>query len=177
MWKWVTAPLRRALQWRGPAALFQGPVSGFFRSVGSGRPSPLYSAFPLFITHQPPPLHFSLFLCLFPSLPLCSTTHPPPLFPALLESEALYGEFITTAAAVQPSPVHLGPGPGPRVQCQARMCLAGRTEILIFCPRLRGAIAPSHPCPSPSRCGPPPQPQPPYQTAVPTFQQDCMPGQ
>ncbi len=35
---------------------------------------------------------------------------PPPLFPALLESRTLYGELITTAAIVQPSPVHLEPG-------------------------------------------------------------------
>lgn len=38
------------------------------------------------ITHQPPPLFLSL----------------PPLCPALLESKALYGEFITTAAIDQP---------------------------------------------------------------------------
>lgn len=31
--------------------------------------------------------------------------------------------------------------PGPRVQCQAHMCMDGRTEILIFCPN---SMVPSH---------------------------------
>lgn len=107
----------------GPTALSQGPViavkavechgssqpplaqselhspqTGKAMACNSGRPSLLYSAFPLFITHQPPPLCFSLFLCLLPLFPPTSTVP----FAALLESKALYGEFITTAAIVQP---------------------------------------------------------------------------
>lgn len=69
--------------------------------------------------------------------------------------------------------------PGPRVQCQAHMCSAGRTEILVFCP---DSAVSSHdhilaPPPQPPFFLISPQTQPPYQTLVPTFLQDCMPGQ
>lgn len=89
------------------------PQIGRIMARNSGRQSLLDSAFPLFITHQPPPLWFSLFLSL--SLPFPpSTPLPPPTStvpcPVLLKSKALYGEFITTAAIVQPSLVHLRPG-------------------------------------------------------------------
>ena len=80
------------------------PQIGKIMACNSGRQSLLDSAFPLFITHQPPPLWFSLFLSLSPPPP---STVP---CPVLLKSKALYGEFITTAAIVQPSLVHLGPG-------------------------------------------------------------------
>ena len=99
-----------------PASLGSGwakfcPQTVKIMACNSGRLNPLYSTVPLFITHQPPPLCFSLFLFLSlpfpPSVPPTTSTVP---CPALLESEALYGEFITTAAIVQPSLVHLGPG-------------------------------------------------------------------
>lgn len=61
------------------------PQIGRIMARNSGRQSLLDSAFPLFITHQPPPLWFSLFLSL--SLPFPPSTPlpppPPPLFPAL----------------------------------------------------------------------------------------------
>lgn len=129
--------------------------------------------FPLFITHQPPPLFFSLFLCLVSSLPL-----PPPLhcsLPCPAEEQGLIWRVHNNSCN---SPTLTGPPrarPGPRVQCQAHMCLAGRTEILILCP---GSAVPSHDHIFASNLPSlPPQTQPPYQTLVPTFQQDCMPGQ
>lgn len=150
------------------------PQTGKFMACSSGRPSPLYSAFPLFITHQPPPLFFSLFLCLFPSLPL-----PQPHLHCSLPCPAVEQGLIWRVHNNScNSPALAGPPrarPGARVQCQAHMCLAGRTEILIFCP---GSAVPSHDrifaSNLPSLL---PQTQPPCQTLVPTFQQDCMPGQ
>lgn len=104
----------------------------------SGRPSPLYSAFPLFITHQPPPLCFSLFLCLFPP------SVPPHLHFSLPCPAGEQGLIWRVHNNSCNSPALAGPPrarPGPRVQCQAHMCLAGSTEILIFCP---DSTVPSH---------------------------------
>lgn len=89
-------------------------------ACNSGRPSRLYSAFPLFITHQPPPLRFSLFLCLSPPCPageqgLIWRVH----------NNSCNSPILTGAPRARP---------GPRVQCQAHMCLAGSTEFLTFCP-------------------------------------------
>lgn len=150
--------------------------TGKILACKSGRPSLLYSSFSsLSLISHPLSVSHSFSVSSLPTFP-----PPPPLFPAPLESKTLYGEFITTAAIVQPSLVHRRPRPGPRVQCQAHICLAGKTEILIFCP---DSAVPSHHhisaphLPFSFLASLLPQTQPPYRTLVPTFQQDCMPGQ
>lgn len=159
------------------------PQIGRIMARNSGRQSLLDSAFPLFITHQPPPLWFSLFLSL--SLPFPpSTPLPPPhlhcSLPCPAEEQGLIWRVHNNSCN---SPALTGPPqarPGPRVQCQTHMCLPVRSEILIL---QRDSAVPSHDhilVPNPLFYFSPAcyhQTQPPYHTLVPTFQQDCMPGQ
>jgi len=116
MWKWITELLWGTLQWLGlppflkdywgrvvvvqpPMAQSElhSPQTGNTVACSSGRPNLLYSAFALLKKKsffQPPPVCFSLFLCLFLSLPLSTPSPPsptPPLLPALLECKAFYG--------------------------------------------------------------------------------------
>lgn len=93
-------------------------------------------------------------------------------YSALLHCTALYGELRGTAAIGRSNLGHLAKH-GSRFQCQAHMCLAGRAVFLILplCARAR-----SHFCLRPPFLFPL-NLTPPYQSLLPTFQLECMPGQ
>lgn len=98
----------------------------------------ILSPIPL-ITHQPPPRWFSLFLCPPPAAPAPPVPPPPRPCLALLQSDALYGVLITTAAAVQPSATAAAPQapvcrPQTRVQAQPRLEAQTSVEALGFRP-------------------------------------------
>lgn len=103
------------------------PQTGKIMACNSGRTSLLYSAFPLFITHQPPPLWFSLFLCPPRHHLLVSLFCPAGEQGLIWRDHNNSCNSLAFTGAPQARP-------GPRVQCQAHMCSAGRTEILVFCP-------------------------------------------
>lgn len=103
------------------------PQTGKIMACNSGRTSLLYSAFPLFITHQPPPLWFSLFLCPPRHHLLVSLFCPAGEQGLIWRDHNNSCNSLAFTGAPQARP-------GPRVQCQAHMCSAGRAEILVFCP-------------------------------------------
>lgn len=109
----------------GPGFGFQRPgrLPAFFGSGSWQNPDVQWAAqSSLFFTHQPPPLWFSLFLCPPPNPLLTTTTTSTLPCSALLESKALYGALITTAAVVQPSTgaPQARPGPAPRFSDRLR---------------------------------------------------------
>lgn len=138
---------------------------------------------PLYHSSATPSLVLTLSLSVS-SLPSLYPSTPPPhlhcSLPCPAEEQGLIWRVHNNSCN---SPALTGPPqarPGPRVQCQTHMCLPVRSEILIL---QRDSAVPSHDhilVPNPLFYFSPAcyhQTQPPYHTLVPTFQQDCMPGQ